>query len=816
MSMLSAKTFVGGIGRKDCQVAIIGEAPGAEEARTGQPFVGPAGTLLTKILYNTGLGRQDCYITNVIKERPPNNDPAGFIDFRRGGVYTTPQFDTYVQLLKEELSDCTANVIVALGNIALYALTGRQSVSKWRGSIMESTLLPGRKVIPTIHPASALRQYLFQHHIQFDFKRIIEESGYPDIRLPVRAYHLGPTFYECLTYLEMIKQRGRTGCDIEVVNEEVSCISFTHGPFDAISIPFAGQGTHYFLPDQEAQVWLKIAEVLEDPNIVKVFQNGNFDITFLFTKYGIKTKNYEDTMVAQAIMYPDFPKGLDFITSIYTKEPYYKDEGKKHFRFGGSLQDFWLYNAKDSAIVDEAIDPLMRDLERLGNVDTYQTQMRLIEPLVYMQYRGIKVNVDGREKASKEDGDEIARLDDALRASVGFSLNHASPKQLVDYFYGKLGIKPYLNRKTGKPTTDDMALKRLARKGIEAAQIIRDIRSLAKRRSTYLEMPLDKDNRIRCSFNPVGTGSLRLSSSKTIFDTGGNMQNLPYDVRQYLIADDGYIPYQADLGQAENRCVAYIAPEPSMIEAFESGKDIHKRTAGLIFGKPEDDISDDEGSCEIGGGVYSERFWGKKANHGLNYDFGYKSFALMYEIPEADAKFIVDRYHTAYPGVRQYHQWVRNQLAKDRTLTNTFGWRRLFLDRWGDDLFKEAYSFIPQSSIARQLNQHGVIAGYYDVRGSHEILNQVHDSIWFQIPKSVGWLEHARILLELKQKMEHPMSWRGRSFIIPADFEIGTQNWGKHSKSNSGGLAKLKFNHTDAVHDLAVRLEARYNELIAA
>lgn len=822
MSMLNSRTYIPGVGPKDATVVIVGEAPGAEEVRQGQPFVGPSGTILTKLLYSVNLGRQDCYITNVIKERPANNDPSSFIEFKRGGVYTTPAFDKYVQELKAELEKTSANVIIALGNIPLYALTGRQGITKLRGSIMESTLLPGRKVIPTIHPAAALRQYIYQHFIQFDLRRVVSEAAYPEIRTPVRCYHLEPSFLDACAFLDNIKQtKRRTGCDIEVVNEEVSCISFTHGPYEAISIPFVNQRNNYFRLDQEAVIWWKIASILEDPDIVKVFQNGNFDITFLFTKYGILTRNIEDTMIAQAVMYPDLPKGLDFITSIYTKEPYYKDEGKKWFRFGGTIRDFWLYNAKDAAVCDEAIDPLMVNLERFDNMSTYRTQVDLIEPLVYMQCRGIKVDIEGREKASAEDLIEIERLDDLLKTSVGFNLNYASPKQLVEYFYGKLKLKPYLNRKTGKPTTDDMALKRLARKGIEAAQIIRDIRSLAKRRSTYLEMPLDKDGRIRCSFNPVGTNSLRLSSSKTIFDTGGNMQNLPNDVREYLIADDDCIPYQADLGQAENRCVAYIAPEPAMIFAFESGIDIHKQTAALIFGIPIEEVSDEDGSSEIGGGVYSQRFWGKKANHGLNYDLGYKSFALLYEIPEADAKFIIDRYHTAYPGVRQMHTWVRNQLAKDRTLTNCFGWKRLFLERWGDDLFKEAYSFIPQSSIARQLNEHGVIRGYYEVKGAIEILNQVHDSIWFQIPKRAGWLEHARILLELKGKMETPMNWRGRSFVVPADFEMGLRNWGKRTDKpdgrvmNPGGLSKLKYTTKTPVHELAAMLEAKYNQLRA-
>jgi DNA polymerase I-like protein with 3'-5' exonuclease and polymerase domains len=281
------------------------------------------------------------------------------------------------------------------------------------------------------------------------------------------------------------------------------------------------------------------------------------------------------------------------------------------------------------------------------------------------------------------------------------------------------------------------------------------------------------------------------------------MQNLPLEFRQYLLFDEGHLGYQIDLSQAENRVVAYIAPDPLMQSAFESGTDIHRLTASLIFGKDYDEISDEPGSCPIGGGIYSERFWGKKANHGLNYDLGYKTFAFYYEISECDARFIVEQYHRAYPGVRQYHTWVRNQLAKNRTLGNTFGRHRLFLDRWGDRLWKEAYSFIPQSSVAEQLNIHGVCPAYYDedVLGPVDLLNQVHDSIWFQIPLSEPLERHAEIVWNLKQRLETPLTWRANEFRIPADVECSPPggNIGKYipaheekPEENVKGLHKCK------------------------
>jgi DNA polymerase-1 len=259
------------------------------------------------------------------------------------------------------------------------------------------------------------------------------------------------------------------------------------------------------------------------------------------------------------------------------------------------------------------------------------------------------------------------------------------------------------------------------------------------------------------------------------------------------------IGYNIDLSQAENRTVAYVAPDELMIRAFEDGLDVHSLTGSLISGLPYDQVKEEDGKgicCEIGGGIYTWRFWGKKANHGLNYDLGFRTFAFYYEIPEREAQYIVERYHRAYPGVRQYHSWVRNKLSQGRILENCLGRKRLFMDRWGDELFKEAYSFIPQSSIADKVNHHGLIPLYYNAEYDEvEILNQVHDSLVFQIPTTVPLERHVEILFSLRQSLEQPLVWDGREFVIPADIEFTLPggNLGKKGKdSNPLGLQKLK------------------------
>ena len=766
---------VGGIGPKDSKIAFVGEALGADEERLQEPFVGASGQLLTRLMNEAGIPRQQCYITNVIKEHPPGNNIGKFITIGKSSLVATQAYKDYVAKLRDELAAINPNVIVAVGRIAMYALTGRHDrISKRRGSIMESTLLPGKKVIPIIHPAAALRQYEFTQMIAFDLHRIKEDSQSPALDPPRQNIKTEPTFIESLEWLANARNCSDLAFDIEVIKTmqdwEISCIGFSYDE-GTISIPFVWEQGDYFNPDQEAIIWQQIAKLLEADSPRKITQNGVFDAHFLYRKLGIRAKVHHDTMIAMALINPDVPKGLDFIASIYTREPYYKDDGKTWFKIGGKYRDLWLYNAKDALVTYEALFPMMRDLERLGNIEAYHAQVALIPALMYMQERGIKLKLGDMRTMAEEVRIKINGLQQDLYAIAGDALQLKptargmcpSTQQLMDYFYTKKRIKPYISRATGNQTCDAMALQRIANKGYKEASIVLEIRKLDKLRSTYLEMQVDADERFRSSFNPVGTVNSRLSSSKSFFGTGGNAQNLPKSFRVFFVADNGYVVYELDLSQAENRTVAYIAPEPAMTKAFERGDDIHSLTASMIFGVLLNEVN------------YEQRQWGKKTNHGLNYDMGYKKFAFLHGIPEADANYMVERYHASYPGVRIYHSWVQHKLRQDRTLINCFGRSRRFTGRWGPDLFRDAYDYIPQSSVATKLNRDGVLETYnrQDLYPEVELLNQVHDSIWIQIPIAAGWERHAEILLSLKAALEAPISWKTSKFSIPADIKMG-------------------------------------------
>jgi uracil-DNA glycosylase family 4 len=780
---------VPGEGPLDAKICIIGEAAGTNETKLRRPFVGASGDELNRILQQVGITRSSCYITNVIKEQPPGNDISHFVRLdAKSQVITNSKTNFYLMFLEQELASCSANVFITMGNTALWALTERVGILKWRGSILESSLLPGRKVVPTIHPRAVLPPtgvYLWRYNIAHDLRRAKEESEFPELRMDQLETIVAPDFYAARAFLERCAGADIVDIDIEIYKDQVSCIGFSYQPDVAMCIPFVDESGNYWNPEQEAEIWRAIAILLETRTVKKRGQNILFDIYFLLHRHGIRTCNIEDTMIAQGIAFPDFPKGLDYISSVHTRIPYYKDEGKRWNRIIGGWKQLWYYNCKDVLSTQKAWPSLETELRTQRNFPTYERQRNIVEPLAFMQERGIRMNVFALRSAAESVEREVAEMTEKFYSFCGAGINPNSPKQLKDYFYRVKSYIPYKNRKTGAISVNADALKRLARKGSVEAQILLEIRKLSKLKDTYLDVQLDEDSRLRCSFNPVGAESGRLSSSRTIFGTGTNLQNIPYEVRQFMLFDEDYIGYEIDLSQAENRIVAYVGNVVEMMRAFEAEQDVHKLTAGLIYQKAIDEVSP------------GERQWGKRANHGLNYDLGYRTFALYYEISENDAKYIVDRYHQAYPGIRQsFHIQVRQMLSVNRTVVNCMDRRRLFLDRWGDELFKSAYSFIPQSTVADIINERGINYIYYNSDFAPiELLLQIHDSIVFQIPRTLPLDDHASLLWRIKRYLETPLRWKSNSFVIPAEIKASSGHMGK----GSGGFKELPSSSPDAL-----------------
>ncbi|MHB8413908.1 MAG: DNA polymerase [Acidiferrobacteraceae bacterium] len=484
--------------------------------------------------------------------------------------------------------------------------------------------------------------------------------------------------------------------------------------------------------------------------------------------------------------------------------------------------DFLTYNALDAACTLEAHDAFWKDLDQ-GFQPAYDLTLKLFPALIYMMSCGIKVDLNELETTKKQILQSAAEKQEELNKLCGRELNVNSSKDCQTYFYVELGISPYYNE--GTVTVDDSALQRLSRgtarrPGLRQAKLVQEIRSLQKLHGTYLNIEFDSDGRMRCSYNPRGTKFGRLSSSKTIFGTGTNQQNLPQEFKRFLVADPGYVLWEIDKRQAEWVVVAYLTGDANMISVVEEGRDTHIHTASLMFGSPPEvielenklvgNLTDPDRIEAIRGAdeflrkfasnfprTMSARQCGKKSNHGLNYDEGYKKFALINELDEAEARRIVGMYHDIYPGIKVWYESVKRQLQADRSLTNCFGRKVRFMDAWGPDLWKAAYSMLPQSSVVDSLNI-GLAEIYADKWLCEElnldVLAQVHDSILMQVPLEV--VRQPELFAKVRNLCYNYVSpqlmYNGRTFKIATDSKMGL-NWGAMYKDmNPLGMREVK------------------------
>ena len=455
---------------------------------------------------------------------------------------------------------------------------------------------------------------------------------------------------------------------------------------------------------------------------------------------------------------------------------------------------------------------------------------RLYEPLMFMTARGIRVNPTALNNIKKEKAEELQATLKELHLEVGYELNPLSPNQVSEYFYDKLGLQPYTNKK-GQATTDDKAMIRLARRGYRAADLIQKCRALNKLSSSYLQRSWDSDGRLRCDWKPRGTRTGRLSSSESIYKTGMNLQNLPPGYKPFLIADQGYLLVEQDKAKAEWVITAYVSGCPVMLAALDSGKDIHALTASKITGVEYDLIKDEDKAlgnetdrqklrerrekefplllkqARILPSSMTLRQTGKKSNHALNYKEGVGVFALENEITETEAAPIVRSYAETYIGLIPWWASVEAQIKSNRIITNLWGLQRKFYGKIDNQLIKAAIAHIPQSTNALLINK--AIIDIYELNPQYlELLAQVHDSILWQHP--IGKASLNKPFQDAVQTctniLNRELEVDGRKFTIDTDTKVGL-NCGHATNDNPSGMREISPSTTN-YHDLYLSLAA--------
>jgi uracil-DNA glycosylase len=331
------------------KIVLLGEAWGAEEARMGLPFVGASGNELRRMLEEAEIEYHECFPTNVFNLQPqPTNDiknlgvakgesrnpmpamgKAGNREF-----YVADAYFPHLERLWKELDEIRPNLVVALGNTAMWALTGNYGIRNMRGTVMESTYgVQGLKVLPTYHPAAVLRDWSIRAIVVADLMKAKRQSAFPEVRRPSRQIWVDPDLKDIeFFYFNHILKSSKLSIDIETKGDQITEIGFAPSPNIALVVPFFDHrkkdGSYWPTAHQEklAVRWChRILQHEERPEIEIVGQNFLFDANWIWHKLGGTPKNFvRDTMLKHHAMNPEFEKSLGFLGSIYTDEPAWK------------------------------------------------------------------------------------------------------------------------------------------------------------------------------------------------------------------------------------------------------------------------------------------------------------------------------------------------------------------------------------------------------------------------------------------------------------------------------------------------------------
>lgn len=343
------------------RVLVVGDAPGKDDIAMGQPFSGSSGRELMRMLAKAGFDPTQCRFTTVFGTQPLDNKIENYCGKKTevgGNLYLFPPLAAgkyvYPELLFElvrlaaEIDSTKPDLILALGNVACWALLGQTGIAKLRGNKFVSTLAgaSGVPVIPTYHPAAIMRQWDLRPIAITDFiksHRFLTEG----FSLPQRRLLLDPTLDEIRAWTDQhIWWPWKAGrlkrpltLDIETKAETITMIGFAASISDALCIPFLDprkkpSQNYWETEDEEWEAYQIVKRILAS-DIPKLGQNGLYDIQYCF-RYGWLIRRYvEDTMLLHHSRYPELEKGLGFMGSVYTDEAPWKLErarNKENFK----------------------------------------------------------------------------------------------------------------------------------------------------------------------------------------------------------------------------------------------------------------------------------------------------------------------------------------------------------------------------------------------------------------------------------------------------------------------------------------------------
>jgi len=418
----------------------------------------------------------------------------------------------------------------------------------------------------------------------------------------------------------------------------------------------------------------------------------------------------------------------------------------------------------------QTLTPVLRsEADDLETRSVYETiDLPLVPILLRMEEVGVRIDLGVLQRMGERLSTEIHRVGEEIYERSEHRFNINSPKQLGDVLFHKMNLPKPLKYGKGKVvSTAQDVLEELAEHN-EVPRLVLEYRQLAKLKSNYVDsLPLlaDRDGRVHTTFNQVGTATGRLSS------TNPNLQNIPIrtelgrEIRAAFIAASGRMLFSADYSQIELRLMAHFSDDPLLVQAYQTGQDIHTLTASEVFGVPVDKMSKET------------RNRAKAVNFGIVYGISPFGLAQQLGIDQHEARLYIDTYFARYQGVRVYIDRLLDEVRREQRVKTLFGRVRPIPDIQSRNAnlrgFAERTAVnTPLQGTAADLIKLAMIR--IDRRLADENLKsvmtlQVHDELLFDVPED----EAEQVQALVKHEMEHVIELK---VPIVADCGIGA-NW---------------------------------------
>lgn len=796
-----------------------------EEYNQKKPLIGGNFNLLRKLLAPFQVHPDTFYRSVFYKERKPELQTEirrnRFKWHSKRWIEHKDYCTLMLELTLAELVEIKPRILFLCGENPLNALCERKKIRKYRGSILE--LADWIKIkYPELSktlciPLVPLRDQFWDNHMstftQLDLQRGIkfsrEQFVHPDKRYILGVCYSAGDFFAFLQRCPYPKFRT---IDIETNNSFITCIGFCLDGKEAISVPWI------HLKKEEAPFLIKaVAKYIARP-IPTVNQNILYDDTIL-SAWGMQIPNITgDTMLLAHTLYPEFPKGLDFLTSIYTDLEYYKDDVKDvgdAYNPEKYKERLYIYNAKDALTTHITYSQQLEDAKELGVLDFYN---RRVMPLfhVYKRITNTGILVDEPKRRfliSKYDmrlREALEHLQRSLEPddNINWATFISSSQQVAYLVYDYLACPEIthwtVSAKTGERklilSVDEEALEELIINKISNEAIKKVLYSIIVCRKYYrminwLSTPYEVDGLMYTWYNQVGTGSGRTSASerpdkfRILKDEDGkyykekvgySFQTIPKhgyelpdgskigdDLLEIFIPHDGNIFIEGDKSQAEARVVTILSQNYDLLPYFDKPPGIHRLTASWLTGG--DPFSIVKGSSD-----YDK---GKRARHAGNYGMGPGRLSQMTHLPFKECELILFKFHRTDPSIQQvFHHDVKAALNNDRILITPQGRRREFFGHLDEDTYKEAYSFIPQAVVSDDIKEG--LKTLIERFPTGRYLIEKHDSVLTELPRECK----DEYVEKWNGCMQQPIDFTGCTLhrdiklVIPTELQMAEDN----------------------------------------